>query len=188
MYSIFCFFVTFVFLEKLIRPFDTSYEEFEIEEVVGVFSTWLQIGEDVKVTDAKAEDIIEAQPEDKDIILRLKFSKKTDNGQFFFEDINESIRAGKKTESRSRNNKWNNEARSYRWSGWKVLRHGLFIFGKLQRIQKWDAEVLDHGATIRDVEKLERILKRSIILRDNRRENLRQGKVPTWQKRWWWKR
>lgn len=84
------FFVTFVFLEKLIGPFDTSYEEFEIEEVVGVFSTWLQIGEDVKVTDAKAEDIIEAQPEDKDIILRLKFSKKTDNGQFFFEESESS--------------------------------------------------------------------------------------------------
>jgi len=48
------------------------------------------------VTDARVGDIIEAQPEDKDIILRLKFFKKTDNGEFFFEDIKESVRADKK--------------------------------------------------------------------------------------------
>lgn len=48
------------------------------------------------MTDARAEDIIEAQPEDKDIIRRLKFFNKMDNGKFFFEDINESARAEKK--------------------------------------------------------------------------------------------
>lgn len=81
--------------DVLINVVDLAKAEFEIEEVAGVFSTLQKVGEDAKIADARAEDIIKTLAEGKDFILKLKFLKKANDSQYFFGEKNESVKVGK---------------------------------------------------------------------------------------------